>query len=329
MASAGRWPPHARRAPRSPTWRFEWLRYVEQDRKGRPSTIQGYRSVLQSRLLPEFGELSVESITADMLDDYRVRLVGEETLSARSVNKLLVQLHAIFKRAQRLHKLPSNPAAGVERQPLRRSGDIDVLTPAEVEALARAAESEQDASLFTAAAFTGLRMGELRALRWGDVDFAARRVHVRRNYTSRALGDPKSGKVRSVPLIDQAIPAFDRLSRRERFTDRDDLVFCSPTGGYVDDSRLRKRYFAALERAGLKRLRFHDLRHTFGTLAVQAFPLTDVMAYMGHADISTTMVYVHHVPRHDAAERLSRVVAGSGDFLEENVSRNVSRTERF
>src|SRR5215211_7677351 len=136
-------------------------------------------------------------------------------------------------------------------------------------------------------------MGELRALRWGDVDFAARRVHVRRNYTSRALGDPKSGKVRSVPLIDQAIPAFDRLSRRERFTDRDDLVFCSPTGGYVDDSRLRKRYFAALERAGLKRLRFHDLRHTFGTLAVQAFPLTDVMAYMGHADISTTMVYVH------------------------------------
>src|SRR5829696_3236637 len=292
MPSAGRWPPHARRAPRSPTWRFEWLRYVEQDRKGRPSTIQGYRSVLQSRLLPEFGELSVESITADMLDDYRVRLVGEETLSARSVNKLLVQLHAIFKRAQRLHKLPSNPAAGVERQPLRH-----------------AAESEQDASLFTAAAFTGLRMGELRALRWGDVDFAARRVHVRRNYTSRALGDPKSGKVRSVPLIDQAIPAFDRLSRRERFTDRDDLVFCSPTGGYVDDSRLRKRYFAALERAGLKRLRFHDLRHTFGTLAVQAFPLTDVMAYMGHADISTTMVYVHHVPRHDAAERLSRVVA--------------------
>ena len=106
-------------------------------------------------------------------------------------------------------------------------------------------------------------------------------------------------------------------------------MFCSPTGGYVDESALRRRYRAALERAGLKRLRFHDLRHTFGTLAVQAFPLSDVKAFMGHDDISTTMVYVHHVPRHDAAERLSRVVAGSGDFLEENVSRNVSRTERF
>jgi integrase len=69
-----------------------------------------------------------------------------------------------------------------------------------------------------------------------------------------------------------------------------------------------------LERAGLKRLRFHDLRHSFGTLAVQVFPLSDVKAYMGHADIQTTMVYVHHVPADDAAERLSQAVAASGDF---------------
>lgn len=55
-------------------------------------------------------------------------------------------------------------------------------------------------------------------------------------------------------------------------------------------------------------MRFHDLRHTFGTLAVQAFPLSDVKAYMGHADIQTTMVYVHHVPRVDTAERLSRLL---------------------
>jgi integrase len=72
----------------------------------------------------------------------------------------------------------------------------------------------------------------------------------------------------------------------------------------------------------LKRLRLHDLRHSFGTLAVQAFPLSDVKAYMGHADIATTMIYVHHVPQVDAAERLSRVVAAD-DF----VSRNVSRSE--
>jgi len=92
-------------------------------------------------------------------------------------------------------------------------------------------------------------------------------------------------------------------------------VFCSVVGDYIDDSAVRKPYYAALKAAGLKQVRFHDRRHTFGTLAVQAFPLSDVKAYMGHADISTTMVYVHHVPQHDAAERLGRVVSGSGDFL--------------
>jgi len=79
----------------------------------------------------------------------------------------------------------------------------------------------------------------------------------------------------------------------------------------LDDSKLRKRFKGALARAGLKRLRLHDLRHTFGTLAVQAFPLSDVRAYMGHADIQTTMIYVHHVPQHDAAARLGRVVEGA------------------
>jgi len=78
----------------------------------------------------------------------------------------------------------------------------------------------------------------------------------------------------------------------------------SPAGGVVDDSKLRRRFYAALDRAQLKRLKFHSLRHTFRTVAVQAFPLSDVRAFMGHADIQTTMVYVHHVPQRDAADRL-------------------------
>jgi integrase len=164
---------------------------------------------------------------------------------------------------------------------------------AEVEALARAAEDDQDAALFRVAAFTGLRLGELRALRWQDVDFGKRLVHVRRNFTERT---PKSGRVRSAPLIDQAAKALDGLSRRDRFTDPADLVFVDDVGGHLDDWRLRNRFHDALDRAGLPRLRLHDLRHTFGILAVQAVPLTDVKAYMGHADISTTMIYVHHVP---------------------------------
>ena len=85
-------------------------------------------------------------------------------------------------------------------------------------------------------------------------------------------------------------------------------MFVNPVGGVIEDSALRRRFYDALDGAGLERIRFHDLRHTFGTIAVQAFPLTDVKAYMGHADIQTTMIYVHHVPRHDAADRLTELL---------------------
>jgi integrase len=85
-------------------------------------------------------------------------------------------------------------------------------------------------------------------------------------------------------------------------------VFLGPRRAVINDSRLRRRFYEALSQAGLDHMRFHDLRHTFGTLAVQAFPLSDVAAFMGHRDIETTMIYVHHIPRVDAAERLARVL---------------------
>jgi integrase len=288
----------------------EWLRWIERDRKRRPSTVSDYRSVVDARLAPEFGAEPVEAITTERIDRWRAGLVAEGKLSARTINKYLALLHSIFKRAVRFYELSSNPAAGVDRQPQRRSGDINVLTPDEVRLLALHAETQQDAALYTVAAFAGLRLGELRALRWADVDFAKQLIHVRRNYTGHALGVPKSGKVRSVPLIDPAARAIDGLSRRERFTEPDDLVFIGMAGDHFDDSALRRRFVKALDRARLKRLRFHDLRHTFGTIAVQAFPLTDVKAYMGHADIATTLVYVHFVPQADAAAKLAGVVEG-------------------
>jgi integrase len=116
-----------------------------------------------------------------------------------------------------------------------------------------------------------------------------------------------------VLLIDQAAKALDDLSRRDRLVGADDLVFVDDIGGHLNDWKLRTRFEHALAQAELPHVRLHDLRHTFGTIAVQAFPLTDVKAFMGHADIQTTMVYVHHVPQHDAADRLTRLVAAAQD----------------
>ncbi len=291
----------------------EWLRYVEHDRKRRPSTIRDYRIVVDKALVPALGEASLEALTSGHIDTFRARLVAEGRLSARTINKYLALIHGILKRAQRVYGLSANAAAGVERQPTRRSGEFHVLSAAEVEALVRSAASSHDAALFATASYAGLRLGELRALRWRDVEFSKRLIHVRRSYVARDEDVPKSGRVRSVPMIDQVVRVLDGLSRRDRFTKAEDLVFCNELGEHFDDSALRRRFYASRERAGLPQIRFHDLRHTFGTLAVQVFSLSDVKAYMGHADIATTMIYVHHVPQVDAAERLStalRAAAG-------------------
>ena len=143
-----------------------------------------------------------------------------------------------------------------------------MFSPEEVVALARAAADEQDAAIHLTAALTGLRQGELIALRWRDVDFSGSAIRVRASYTNRHLTSPRPGKMRSVPMAGEVAEALARLGQGELFVDEDDLVFVGVTGGHLDGSALSKRYRAALVRAGLRRLRFHDLRHTFGTRAI-------------------------------------------------------------
>jgi hypothetical protein len=92
----------------------------------------------------------------------------------------------------------------------------------------------------------------------------------------------------------------------ERFTGPDDLVFPTWDGDVQYHGDLRARFYAALRAASLKRIRFHDLRHTFGTLAAQKLPIRTVQEYMGHAHISTTLIYSHYAPAGDEAALLGR-----------------------
>ena len=290
----------------------EFLRYIEHDRKRRRSTLRDYRHVVCSHLIPAFGECTpIDEITPRLIEDYRERLVREGALAPRTVNKVLVVLHGVFRRAVRRYGLASNPASEVDRQPVRASGDFRVLAPREIQRLIEAAASPQDEAIFAVAAFAGLRVGELRALRWEDLDFELSLIHVRRSYSLGKVDAPKSGRVRSVPLIREAAERLLILKDRSDPPGGDDLVFVGPGGRVIDDSCLRRRFYEALSRAGLSHMRFHDLRHSFGTIAVQAFPLSDVAAFMGHQDISTTMIYVHHVPKVEAALKLARVMSQS------------------
>ncbi|HEX2125318.1 MAG TPA: site-specific integrase [Thermoleophilaceae bacterium] len=133
------------------------------------------------------------------------------------------------------------------------SGGFNVLSVHEVEAVARAANREASAALYRAAAYTGLRLGELRALRWRDVDFVNATLHVRRDLPVGATKEkvPKGKRVRSLPLFDQAARELDGLSRRNYLTRPDDLVFPGDSGGHLDYETTKDAVYDALAAAGL------------------------------------------------------------------------------
>jgi integrase len=285
----------------------EFLRYVEKDRGCKPSTIRAYRSDINAHLLPAFGAEPLEGITPGVIESWRATAL--EGLSNPTKNKILVVLHGIFRRAQKVWGLSANPVAGIERHPQRSSGDIDVFSPEEIWALVRAAASQQDAAIFLTAAFTGLRRGELLALRWRDVNFPGSAVRVRSSFAGGLVTTPKSGKVRSVPMAPEVAAALAGLSSRLNWTGDDDLVFVGEAGDHLDGSALRRRYIGACKRAGLRPLRFHDLRHTFGTRMIAKADIRRVQEWMGHADVQTTMRYLHYAPRAEDARLVAEAFA--------------------
>ena len=287
----------------------EYLRYVENVRQIDPATVADYRGVIEGYLKEEFGALLVSSITADQIDAYKERLLDNGKLSNRTIVRHLTVLHGIFKRAKRVWGLARNPASAelVERPRVVYTGEFDTFDGEEVERLCTAAERDQDAALYRIAAFTGLRTGELFGLRWSDVDFVGGLLHVRRSYDSgrRVEKVPKGKRVRSVPMMPAVIDTLARLKEREHFTADADLVFCSDVGEHLDYYAHLRRYKAALKKAGLRAIRFDDLRHTFGTAAITTLDPYAVQSYMGHQHYSTTQRYLHHKPRREDAARLA------------------------
>ena len=292
----------------------EYLRFVGDVRQIDAKTLGDYQGVVEGYLLEEFGPLSLEAVTPDLVDAYKERLIREKKLSNRTIVRHLTVLHGIFKRAKRVWGLADNPASAdlVERPKVVYSGEFDTFDRDEIERLATAAEDEQDAAIYKVAAFTGLRQGELLALRWSDVDFVDGLLHVRRNFTGGQEKVPKGKRVRSVPMMPAVVDALAQLKERDRFTGDDDLVF-TREGEHLNHFDLRKRYYAALEKAGLRRLRFHDLRHAFGSAAITKLDPHAVQSYMGHQHYSTTQRYLHHKPRRDDAAKLAEAFEGSTD----------------
>jgi integrase len=181
--------------------------------------------------------------------------------------------------------------------------NIRYLRPEELEALYRAVPDDDpgptERALYMTGAMAGLRLGELIGLSWQDIDWSAGVIRVRRSFTHGAWSAPKSRtSSRAVPLADRLAGELERHYQRSAFGHDDDLVFAHPLLGTVlDGSKLRKRFHAALERAEVRPVRLHDLRHSFGTaMAAAGTPMRALMEFMGHATMATTMIYADYSP---------------------------------
>lgn len=288
-----------------------WYTLGKTERDWKPSTRRDYRSALDRHLKPAFGTMPVGSITTRTIEEWR----RGAKIPPRTLNKLVAIMHGVFERARHEWQLPGNPAADVKPVRVRYvPEDYDFYAVEEILALVREAEqptddtpaSPQDAAVFLTAAFTGLRLGELLALRVRDVDFPADSIRVMRSVDPiEGVGVPKSGKGRTVPMVEQVAQTLARLLQRDRFTAPDDLLFPNDVGRYLDGSALRRRYKAAQKRAELRPLRLHDLRHTFGSLAITRGSTVDVQAWLGHADARTTARYTHYKARSNEARLLA------------------------
>ena len=319
-----------------------WLEHLQHEKRVKPSTLADYEVMLAqpkrqrgrerqrgARIMRAFGGRRLAAIETADLRRFLAEL-DREKISARTVNKHRQVLHGIFEYARRsdTYGLRENPVSETTKRPEGGAKPIETFEPTEVQAIAAAAReglhrprpehnfseatkaewrrvNEQDAAMFTIAAFTGLRLGELLALRWSDVDLKSAQITVARAMSAGVEGSTKSRRFRPVPLADQAAIELKGLSRRQHFTGRDDLVFCRPDGGPLDRTAVRSRFVRAEKKAGVKVRRFHDLRHTFGSLAVRTFDVVTVKEMMGHSKLATTERYLHSKPRSDDAAKLT------------------------
>jgi integrase len=280
------------------------------------STLDDYESYLEQHLVPFFHKPLHKIAARDVEMFISAKL--EQGKARKSILNWLGLLHSVFEHAIKQGWVSANPCKGVEKPREEPNQDIRFLTQEELEAVLRAVPDDvlgpTEGVMYLAAAMTGMRQGELRGLRWSDVDWLAGRVRVRRNYVRGEYGTPKSRRSsRSVPLATRLATELEHHYQRSAYQADDDLVFPHPqTGHPLDGSKLLKRFKTTLTRAKLRRARLHDLRHSFGTqMAAAGIPMRTLQEWMGHRDIKTTLIYADYAPSAHEAEFIERAFGSS------------------
>jgi integrase len=274
----------------------------------RSSTYVRYEGLVRNHISPTLGRVKLSRLTpAQVRGLYREKL--DAWLSRRSVNYIHVCLHKALKQALMDGLIPRNVAGAVKSPQVHRQ-EATPLSPEQVKVLLAAAHGDRLEALFILALHTGLRRGELLALKWPDVDLEAGKLSVQRSLAADGTFNPPKRKnsKRSVRLTTAAVEAIKShraAQNQERLTlgslwDDHDLIFPNRSGRPMSGGNLYHRDWKnLLKRACLPHtFTFHSLRHTFATtLLRQNVNPKIVQEALGHATITQTMdTYSHVMP---------------------------------
>lgn len=285
----------------------------------RHSTYEQYRGHVDNHLKPAFGSLKIIHITFEMIENYKKQalLNGVATPTLR---KILVTLGGILKYAVRVRYIDHNPVMYVEKprgkSTHKENTIMHILYPTDIRALISAAFRQRDRVLFMTAVLTGMREGELLGLKWSDFDWIHSQVLVRRTYNHGRFYEPKTKN--SKRRIDLPPELIHELRKWKLACPKGELSLVFPTSGATPENSnnmLKRNFYPALRRAGLPKIRFHDLRHTYASLLIdQGEHPKYIQSQMGHSSIKVTMDVYGHLMKDvnsEAASRLGKNVFGS------------------
>ncbi len=276
----------------------------------RVSSFERYKSIVELHISPVLGRLRLKALTpAHVQGFYRGKL--DSGLSPATVHKIHVVLHKALSQAVKWSLVPRNVTEAVSA-PRPAPKEMRPLSAEEVRKLLESARGDNLEALWILAVHTGMRQGELLALKWTDVDLEAGKVSVRRTLTRESghyrLGEPKTKRSRrTVKLTKAATEALrGHLGRQMEEMDRlgdlyqdQGLVFTTNSGAPLNPSNIRNRNLRRLtEKATLPQIRFHDLRHTCATLLLSKNVHPKIVQEMlGHATVAITLdTYSHVLP---------------------------------
>lgn len=266
----------------------------------------------------ELDEIRIDRISIFIIEKF-IRDRQEDEMHILTLRKILVSLNQIMAYAVRHGYITSNPVRDAERpksQGKEEEDRINVLTPMEINAFIKAVENQKYKVLFKMAIMTGARQGELLGLKWDDIDWAKSQVHIQRTYNNQKMYDVKTKT--SKRRIDIGPSMMEDLNKWRKVcpASKLGLIFPNKAGQPINHNNMTSRhFFPALKKAGISKIRFHDLRHTKVSLMIaHGENLKYIQTQMGHSSPMVTLnVYAHLMEKvnQEAATRFENAIFNS------------------